>query len=290
MSIEAEPDWRGGVPVSVPVSVVIPAHNAAANLERVLPLLPERMHEVILVDDHSTDETVSVSRRLRPDVYILRPHRGTGKVACLRTGFGVATGQILVTFGADGAFDPREIPRFVGPLLAGGDYVKGSRFLQGGGTVNTSWQRQAGDAACAGLVRLLFGGRISDPCYGYAAFWRRILPVLRLDDALAESETVAIETVMNVRALQAGLKVVEVPSFEAARSNGVTGASGLGGSAPREAPLQRWPVLRTIWQEWRTARSRPPLPQAHGLGAVPPAPYVDGLPLTPDRQQEIAAP
>ena len=57
-----------GVDSSVRVSVVIPTLNEAANLPHVLPRLPAGLHEVIVVDGHSTDGTVAVARRLRPDV------------------------------------------------------------------------------------------------------------------------------------------------------------------------------------------------------------------------------
>jgi hypothetical protein len=65
------------------------------------------------------------------------------------------------------------------------------------------------------MVRILFGGKFSDLLYGYNAFWSRVLPDLYLD-----GEGFEIETMMNIRALRAGLKIAEVPSFEADRIHG----------------------------------------------------------------------
>lgn len=196
------------------VSVVVPALNEEENLPHVLPGIPMWVHEVVLVDGHSTDGTVEVARRLRPDIRIIQ-QEGRGKGAALRTGFAVATGDIVVMLDADGSMDPAEIPAFVGVLRAGADFAKGSRFLQGGGTVDMPLYRQLGNWGFVVLVRLLFGGRYSDLCYGYNAFWRRVLPQLKLD-----GDGFEIETMMNVRALHAGLKIVEVPSFEAKRMYG----------------------------------------------------------------------
>ena len=216
------------------VSVVIPALNEAPNLVHVLPRIPPWVHEVLLVDGHSTDETVTVACSLRPDIRIV-PQEGYGKGAALRTGFAAATGDIIVMLDADGSTNPAEMPAFLGLLLAGADFVKGSRFLQGGGSADLTLHRRLGHKALLLLVRLIFGGHYSDLCYGYNAFWASILPCLNLD-----ADGFEIETLMNVRALDAGLKVMEVPSFEAAR---VHGQSHL-----RAIP-DGWRVLKTILWE-----------------------------------------
>jgi glycosyltransferase involved in cell wall biosynthesis len=219
------------------VSVVIPALNEAENLPHVLPLIPKNVHEVILVDGKSTDNTVAVARAALPSVRIVQ-QRGRGKGDALRTGFAAATGDIIVMLDADGSTDPAEIPRFVGALLAGADFVKGSRFLHGGGTADMPYYRALGNMAFVAAVRLLFGGRYSDLCYGYNAFWTLAIQHLELD-----GDGFEIETMMNVRALRAGLNVVEVPSYEAKR---IYGAGRL-----RTFP-DGWRVLKTIWRERST--------------------------------------
>jgi glycosyltransferase involved in cell wall biosynthesis len=224
------------VPENCRVSVVIPALNEAQNLPHVLPFIPSDVEEVILVDGHSTDDTVDVARELLPSIRIMtQPGRGKGDA--LLAGFSAAKGDIIVMLDADGSTDPAEIPAFVGVLRSGADFAKGSRFLHGGGTADMPYYRRLGNWTFVQFVRLLFGGRYSDLCYGYNAFWRAVLPVLDLNGNGFE-----IETMMNVRALRAGLKVVEVPSFEAKR---VYGAGRL-----RTIP-DGWLVLRTIWRERR---------------------------------------
>ena len=225
----------GAHPRSLRISVVIPALNEAANLAHVLPRIPTWVYEVLLVDGHSTDGTVETGRRLLPDIRVVS-QQGTGKGAALRTGFAAARGDIIVMLDADGSADPSEIPAFVGALVAGADFAKGSRFLQGGGTADMPYYRRLGNWALLMAVRLLFGGSFSDLCYGYNAFWTRVLPDLNLD-----GDGFEIETMMNIRALRAKLKIAEVASFEAERVNGT--------SHLRAIP-DGWRVLKTIVREW----------------------------------------
>jgi len=227
------PTWIGGWTLTV----VIPAKNEADNLPMVLPRIPSWVHEVVLVDGYSTDNTAAVARALRPDIHVVT-QQGKGKGAALRTGFAVATGDIIVMLDADGSTDPAEIPAFVGALLAGSDFAKGSRFLQGGGTSDMPMYRRLGNWGLTMLVKQLFGGQYSDLCYGYNAFWAHAVRKLNLD-----GDGFEIETEMNVRALRAGLKIAEVPSFEAER---IHGTSNL-----RTIP-DGFRVLRTILREWQS--------------------------------------
>lgn len=216
------------------ITAVIPALNEALNLPHVLPKLEGLVDEVIIVDGLSHDDTIEVARQVCADVRIVEELR-PGKGVALRRGFAEARGDIIVMLDADGSTDPHEIPAFVGPLVAGADFVKGSRFLQGGGTSDMPRFRQWGNAALTALVRWFFGGSYSDLCYGYNAFWADVVPRLSLD-----ADGFEIETLMNIRALRAGLKVVEVASFEGRR---------LHGDAKLRAIPDGWRVAKTILRE-----------------------------------------
>lgn len=225
------------------VTVVIPTLNEARNLPHVLPLIPEWVHEVIVVDGHSVDDTIAVAHRLRPNVRVIMQQK-RGKGAALISGFLAATGEIIVALDADGSTDPTEIDTFVSALLQGADFVKGSRFLPGGGTADMEWYRNWGNRALLRLTELAFGGHFSELCYGYIAFWRHHLPVLHLDVAGFE-----IETLMHIRAIKAELKIAEVPSFEHQR---IYGQSNLNTFA------DGWKILRLIAKErisWHKAQA-----------------------------------
>lgn len=207
-----KPAWDTASPG---ISVIIPTLNEAMNLPHVLPRIPSWVSEVILVDGNSQDGTADVAKELMPSIKIINEAR-KGKGRALRTGIESATGSIIITLDADGSADPAEIPVFVGALLAGADFVKGSRFMQGGGTSDMEWHRRLGNWGFVTLVKWRFGSRFTDLCYGYNAFWKDVWPVLVSDDA----EGFEIETSMNLRALVGKLSIHEVPSMEYRRIHG----------------------------------------------------------------------
>jgi glycosyltransferase involved in cell wall biosynthesis len=218
----------------VRVSVVIPTLNEAANLPQVFARLPAGLHEVIVVDGHSVDGTVDVARSLRPDVRCVL-QSGRGKGDALRTGFALCTGDIIVMLDADGSTDAAEIPRFVAALCNGADFVKGSRFAQGGGSTDITRIRRAGNRALNALVNVLYGTSYTDLCYGYNAFWARCLPYMRVDCSGFE-----VETLINIRIAKAGLTIHEVPSEERDRIHGTSNLHPVRDGAR---------VLRTIARE-----------------------------------------
>jgi hypothetical protein len=118
---------------------------------------------------------------------------------------------------ADGSMDPLEIPRFVAALDSGCEFVKGTRFARGGGTSDMEMLRRLGNGALRTAVNLLYRTKFSDLCYGFIAFRRDKLSALRL-----ASDGFEIETEMVVRAVLAGLRIGEVPSFEAERLSGMS--------------------------------------------------------------------
>ena len=226
------------------VSVVVPTLNEARNLPHVFSSLPPVLHEVIIVDGNSIDDTVSTARRLRPDVRVVIQTR-SGKGNALACGFAAATGDVIAMVDADGSADPAEIPQFVKALLDGADFAKGTRFAPGGGSSDITRLRSIGNRFLSGIVNILCRTKYSDLCYGYNVFWRRHVSEFGLD---VESPVPAngmrlwgdgfeIETLINIRIARAGLKVTEVASYEHPRIHGVSNLN---------AWSDGWRVLRTI--------------------------------------------
>jgi glycosyltransferase involved in cell wall biosynthesis len=210
------------------------------------------VNEVILVDGGSVDGSVEVAERCYPSVKVVQQTR-TGKGNALACGFEASTSDILVTLDGDGSADPAEIPRFVAALCAGADFAKGSRFMSGGGSDDITRLRRLGNDGLTTLTNRLYGQRFTDLCYGYNAFWRGVLPALRLPSVDAyhrpgevlEGDGFEIETLMTLRVAGAGLRIVEVPSTEAHRLHGVSNLN-----AYRDGRR----VLRTILTEYRALR------------------------------------
>jgi glycosyltransferase involved in cell wall biosynthesis len=238
---------RAKRPSDPKITIVVPAKNEARNLEIVLPQLPP-VHEVILVDGHSSDDTVATALRVLPGIRIVAQSRkGKGNALC--AGFEAATGDIIVMFDADGSADAAEIPAFVSALVNGADFAKGSRNLTQGGSEDITRLRSMGNIALNGIANFMFKTRFTDLCYGYNAFWSDVLPVLdlpsnKVPDTTAQDmlwgDGFEIETLLNCRVAAAKLHVAEVPSVEKLR---IHGASNL------NAVTDGTRVLRTIMVE-----------------------------------------
>ncbi len=204
-----------GVSTRVTVTVVVPVLNEAANLPALFASLPP-VFEVLVVDGKSVDGTPEVVSELLPAARILRQEgRGKGDAMCV--GLAAASGDIVVFIDADGSNEPAEVERFVLALVNGADFAKGSRFIQGGGSVDITPIRRLGNAALRRWVNGLYGTRFTDIAYGYNAIWSHHRDLLRLD-----CEGFEIETLMHIRAARAGLIIEEVPSFEGKRKIGNT--------------------------------------------------------------------
>jgi glycosyltransferase involved in cell wall biosynthesis len=238
---ESSSGWRAiALPPPPTVSLVIPARNEARNIAWVLEQIPDTVTEVILVDGNSTDVTLTTARSCRSDIRVV-PQEGIGKGDALRAGFLAASGDIIVMIDADGSMSPREISHYLHFLENGYDFVKGSRFISGGGSVDISRFRGLGNKFLLKVFNSLYDARLTDLCYGFCAFHRRYLEHLKLSATGFE-----IEAEMVVHAMQAGLRIAEVPSFEMHRR---TGNSNL--RAVRDGTR----VLRTVLRDHRGGMS-----------------------------------
>jgi glycosyltransferase involved in cell wall biosynthesis len=198
------------------VSVVIPAMNEERNIAWVLERIPPYVDEVLLVDGHSTDDTVAVARLVRPHVRVI-PQRGCGKGAAMRTGFEAAVCDYVVVLDADGSMDPGEIDYYVEALDEGYDLVKGSRQLPGGGSLDLTPMRRWGNHVLFATVNITWGSEFTDLCYGYLAFRRE-----RLDQLALTGRGFEIETEIVLNAIHARLRIAEVPTIELLRHYGTS--------------------------------------------------------------------
>jgi glycosyltransferase involved in cell wall biosynthesis len=251
----------------------VPTLNEARNLPHVFALIPADVHEVIVVDGHSIDNTMEVARKLRPDVKVITQNR-KGKGNALACGFAVVTGDVIAMIDADGSADPGEIPLFVEALVRGADFAKGTRFARGGGSSDITRMRRLGNRLLSRFFNALYGTKYSDLCYGFNVFWRRHVPVLGLDvtsppqatgDGRLWGDGFEVETLIHIRVAEAGLTVTEVPSHEHKRIHGVSNLSAVSDGTR---------VLRTILTEWRRSRQDLARPTALQPAELQPA-YVD---------------
>ncbi len=189
----------------VRVSVIIPTHNEAGAIERVLGDLPTDLAtEVIVVDSNSNDGTPEIAARMGARV-IPEPRRGYGR-ACL-TGLAAANSPDVVVF-LDGDYSdrPSELPILLAPIIEGrADITLGSRLQDRHSAGALPWQQVFGNRLAAGLIGLLYGLKITD-LGPFRAGRADVLHSLALEEV-----TYGWAVEMILKGAMAGFRVVEVP-------------------------------------------------------------------------------
>ena len=187
------------------VSVVIPTHNEAQSIGRVLADLPaDIVTEVLVVDSNSTDGTPEIASTMGARV-LHEPRRGYGR-ACL-TGLAAANNPDVVVF-LDGDYSdrPAELPILLAPIIGGrADITLGSRFGKQSVPGALPWHAAFGNRLAAMLITRLYGTRITD----LGPFRAGRVDVLRRLDLEEATYGWAVEMILK-GALQ-GFRIVEVP-------------------------------------------------------------------------------
>src|SRR5579863_7269914 len=191
--------------VHVRVSVIIPTHNEADAIPRVLADIPsDLVTEVIVVDSNSNDGTPDIAARMGARV-IQEPRRGYGR-ACL-TGLAAANSPDVVVF-LDGDYSdrPNELPLLLAPIIEGrADITLGSRLRGRLSAGALPWHQVFGNRLAAGLIRLLYGLKITD-LGPFRAARADVLRELALEEA-----TYGWAVEMILKGAIHGFRIVEVP-------------------------------------------------------------------------------
>lgn len=199
------------------LSIIIPIYNEAELLETVLANVRAAIpfeHELILVDDHSTDGTLEILKKekQKPDTVVVYHEKNQGKGAAIRTGLKYAAGDIIIVQDADMEYDPRDIPRVIRPILDGKTNVAyGSRFL--GSVERMRLPNFVANKILALLVTVLYFQRITDEATAYKAFRKETIKSIDL-----KCERFEFCPEVTAKVLRKGEKIVEVPVVFTART------------------------------------------------------------------------
>jgi glycosyltransferase involved in cell wall biosynthesis len=195
------------------VVIVMPAYNAAKTLEDTFRGIPEGYYdEIVVVDDHSRDDTTELAKRLNLKA-IRHPHNvgyGGNQKTCymeaLRDG-----ASIVVMLHPDGQYDPKIIPEMIRPIAEKrADMVLGSRMMLPGGAKAGGmplWKRVA-NRFLTTVENLALGRKFSECHTGYRAYSRHFLETVPF---LRNSNDFVFDTEVIFQAVNFDLPVVEVP-------------------------------------------------------------------------------
>ena len=187
------------------VSVIIPTRNEAQAIGRVLADIPsDFVNEVIVVDNHSSDETPAIAARMGARV-ISEARRGYGR-ACL-TGLACASAPDVVVF-LDGDYSdrPAELPLLLAPITAGrADITIGSRLAGPRSPGALPWHALFGNWLAASLITRLYGLQISD----LGPFRAARADILRAVELEETTYGWAVELIL--KGAIRGFRIVEVP-------------------------------------------------------------------------------
>jgi glycosyltransferase involved in cell wall biosynthesis len=197
------------------LSVVIPCYNEVATISHILRRVAEIpvVHEMIVVDDCSTDGTREALReilaqwpRANPPLHVLYQPVNKGKGAALRAGFRKASGPLTIVQDADLEYDPKEYPKLIQPILDGdADVVYGSRFAGFPRRVLYYWH-SLGNQVLTTLSNMATNLNLTDMETCYKVFKTEILQAIPI-----RSNRFGFEPEITAKVARLGCRVYEVP-------------------------------------------------------------------------------
>jgi dolichol-phosphate mannosyltransferase len=226
------------------VLIVVPTYNERDNVERVAEefLAPVGGAELLFVDDASPDGTGAVIDGIaaRDDrVHVLHRAGKLGLGTAYLDGFrwALARGyRLVIEMDADFSHDPRYLPRMVELAEGGADLVVGSRYVEGGGTINWGIGRQLISRAGGHYARLILDLDVRDPTSGFLCYRRETLE--QIDLGAVHSNGYGFQIEMKYRVHRAGLRIVEIPIIFEDRRVG-------------QSKMSRAIVAEALWMVWK---------------------------------------
>lgn len=198
------------------VSLVIPTRNEEGCIGRVLREIPRKfVDEVIVVDGHSTDNTIAEAKKFlkKKDKLIHQSKLGYG--AAFMEGFKKVTGDVVIMMDADGSHNPVDIKKIVNKLKTGCEFVMASRYAKGGKSDDDTLIRFLGNKIFTWMTNVVHRTNVTDSLYLFSAISTKELNKLKLSSHGFEFCTEII-----VKAHKRGLRFAEVPTTERKRYAG----------------------------------------------------------------------
>lgn len=192
------------------LSIILPMYNEEHTIGKVLENLPKgKFIEIIVVDDHSTDNSLEEINKVngKNEIQVIKHKENKGYGAAIVTGINNAHGRVLVTMDSDGQHSPYDILTMIKPIFDGeADYTIGSRYL-GSYFYKLPVSTRLGEVLIEKLIQIFFGKKIMNNQNGFRAFNRKVIPIFK--DFKYEGYAFCTEQI--IRAAIKGYRIKECP-------------------------------------------------------------------------------
>ena len=192
------------------ISVVIPAYNEVQTIRKILACVQDtnRVDEILVVDDGSTDGTRAVLKELdgSSSIRVILHEKNQGKGAAVMTGVRQASGDVIIIQDADLEYDPRDYPALLQPIEEGlADVVFGSRFLGAARRPTMFWHMIANKLLTL-MTNLLYNNILTDMETGYKVFRREVVSNIEI-----HARRFDFEPEFTAKILKSKVRIFEVP-------------------------------------------------------------------------------
>lgn len=234
------------------ITLVIPAHNEEEIIAHTVISLEKEVdldYEIIVVNDHSCDNTTTVVKQLMKqysNLKLVDNDIGKGFADALRKGFSVSDSDLIIPIMADLCDDPKSIKDMYDKIREGYDTVCGSRYAKGGGKLGGPWLQSFFSKFVGVSLRLLIGIPTFDVSNSFKCFRKSVL-----DNIQSSTRGFEISMELALKAYFLGVAITEVPTVWKGRSMGKS-KFYLFKAAPEYIKLYFWAISRKWWlNKWR---------------------------------------
>ncbi|MDD5594663.1 MAG: glycosyltransferase [Candidatus Omnitrophica bacterium] len=228
------------------ISIIVPAHNEQDNIAEVIKRIEETVgleHELIVVNDHSHDDTARLVKNLTqkyPQLRLVDNPAGKGFANAIKAGFSAAEAEVVVPVMGDLCDDLSTIGQMLKKIEGGFDVVSGSRYIKGGARIGGSRLKGFLSSSAGWSLCYLLGIPTHDIANAFKMYRKKVIDSIKI-----ESKGFEISMELPLKAYYLGFKIAEVPTVWQERKRGKSNFK-MFQLTPVYAKLYIWAIFKRI--------------------------------------------